>query len=88
MIPTVFSIEDEEWILAYTKAEAAAYFKDQTGCCPIEEDYCVTALTNDDLQRLKFRDDETDERRTFAEQLARVLESGEKIPTYFASANC
>jgi hypothetical protein len=85
--PTVYSIEGEEWILAYTEEEAAAYFKDQTGVCPIEADYCVTALTNDDLQHFMFRDDDG-ERRTFAEQLRIVLESGERIPTYFASANC
>lgn len=88
MTPTVYSFDGEEWILANAEEEAAAYFKDQTGMCPIEEGYEIRALTNDDLQRLKFWDDEANERRTFAEQLHIVLESGEAIPNYFASTNC
>jgi hypothetical protein len=88
-VPTrlkIWAINDCEWVMAETLAEAAKIASDLSG---VDVDDLLGddahALTEEDLHRLTFNDDDGETRRTFAEEFARRLAADGDKPRYFAS---
>ena len=88
----IFSMNDCDWMAAETLEEAkAAYLAEcWSGTGELDEDAFddpdeISAAQYDGL----LFSDEDGTKRTFREQLQRMMESGrEKFPTFFASTEC
>ncbi|QGW66986.1 hypothetical protein GOY17_14000 [Lysobacter soli] len=95
---TVWQINDMEWfagagtpesILAWYMEEHGLSHEDATG----DEDELPRALSDHELDTLKFQDCDENERptgivRTFREQLAIEVAEGGTFPRLFASTEC
>jgi hypothetical protein len=85
----VFMMNDCEWTAGdCTPEEMLAWYMQQTGCSREEstgdEDGLPEELTAEDLDGLTFHcDDGT--KRTFAEELERMIVEGQRFPCFFAS---
>jgi hypothetical protein len=79
----VYRLNDYEWWMATSLEEAIAAAMKETGLPRDEASDDPYELSNEDLQRLIFRDDDGN-RRTFAEELIRRAESDPR-PHCFAA---
>jgi hypothetical protein len=84
----VWKVNDCDWMAAATAEEATAGHKELGMDCD-DDPAEPSALTEEDMQRLVFQDEDntTGEvtRRSFREQLDKMIAEGEKFPCFFAS---
>ena len=84
----VFQLDDCDWWVGPSLAACIAEARAQCGAgsfCDAEEE--GREMSAEDMQRLKFTDEEGPDPRvyTFAEQLANEIAEGGKFPRFFAS---
>lgn len=81
----VYRMDDMEWWAGESLAACVAEGRRQCGdeCYPDDEGEQYE-LSDEQMQRLKFMD-EDGSKRTFAEELARRIEAGENFPQQFAA---
>lgn len=81
----VFQINECCWFAGYSLEEcieeAAENYDEQ-------RDDEAREVSDIEMKRLKFFDEDTNETMTFAEQLDRMIAKGEKFPTLFAHTEC
>jgi hypothetical protein len=91
----VFEVNDCDWVAAATLEDAMAFYAkecfagNRAEAFPDGEEE-VAEVTDEAMNRLKFRDDEfhDDDKatiRTFREELQRRIDAGDKFPQFFAS---
>jgi hypothetical protein len=85
----VWAVNDCDWMAAPTAEDAVKEHKNLSMDC---EDYAKPLeLTEEEMQRLTFQDDEEDGkgepiRRSFRAQLNKMIAEGEVFPCFFASS--
>lgn len=80
----VFALNDCDWYAATSLKEAIRAWKEETGMTDEELD-SPTEVTEQDMDRLKFIDEDTNEKRTFREELKRRIDAKAKFPQFFAT---
>ena len=87
MTPVIFSMNDCDWVAAETLESAKAYYmREHSGGLP--EDEAMEdphQLTDDQLDGHRFRTEDSDEYRTFRQELVRRITVGDEFPCFFAS---
>lgn len=88
----IWQVTDAEWFAAVSAEDALkAYAEYAEGCYGKNSDEGKTLLEEfgepvpSDMDRLKFTDDDG-ESRTFREELARRIASGDDFPQFFATS--
>lgn len=82
----VFAMNDCDWMAGETVEDClreykANYSGDYDGDDPLEPE----ELDDEEMNTLRFTNDEIDKKWSFREQLNWMIERGEKFPTFFAS---
>lgn len=85
----VFKLDDIEWWAGESLEECIREARDQAGreCYP-DAEHEAHEVGAESMQKLIFIDEETDERRSFADELARrVADPSEEFPQLFAATD-
>jgi hypothetical protein len=83
----IFGMNDCDWVAARTIEEARDFYRTFVGKAAFEE-YEEEGCEPHEEQRinnLPYTDDEHPQPITFAEQLQRMIASGEQFPAFFAT---
>jgi hypothetical protein len=82
----VFAMNDCDWVAAETLEDAIKTYAQMigTGFDPEDDLSDPHALTDEQMDKLMFTD-EDEKKRTFREQLNRMIEAGEELPGFFAT---
>lgn len=86
----IFQMNDCDWMAGEDlESVTADYLENYTGGQTAEEAFedAPFELPDEALDRLRFRE-EDGVRRTFREQLAFLIEGGQRFPCFFASTEC
>ncbi len=87
----VFEINDVEWWAGdCTPEEMLKFYMDETGVTHEEatgsEDEYPKPLTEEEMDKMKFCDEDNPSvKRTFREELQRMIDGGAKFPSFFAT---
>ena len=82
----LFQINECAWFAGHSLEECIEEANINYDEQPNPDELCE--LTPEDMERLTFFDEDTNEKMTFAEQLSRMIAKGEKFPTLFAHTEC
>lgn len=82
LLVKVFEMNDCDWIAARSAEEAFAEYQSNYGG---EGDETARELTAEEMQRLKFRDDDSEVLRTFQDELEMRIARKVAFPDFFAS---
>lgn len=86
----VFKMNDCDWWAGETWEECLEHMREFSGYSKEEMEMMQTEgypceLSPEDMDRYTFFDDDTNETRTFMEELYRLENSGAEFPSFFAS---